>query len=148
MKTFRFIVLAIIFILAACNPSSNLKESTPTKNVIMRSGLWLGTITYTDERTMDMAMDIMLDASSISGEIRIHDESVTDIQQISGTVQGMKVQFKDEANRLYWSTLTEDGIEGFVGWECFDCSYWGTFELGYGGRSDHIDVTPFATSSP
>jgi hypothetical protein len=145
MKTFRIIIFIFIFMLAACNPS---KASTTRENTTMRSGLWLGTFTNSDERTMDMTMDAILDGSSISGAIQIHDDFVTDTQPISGTVQGMKVQFKDEVNRFYWGTLTEDGIEGFVGWECFDCSHWGTFKLGYTGRSDHIDLTPFATLNP
>ncbi len=48
---------------------------------------------------------------------------------LDGTWDGFNFRFRESEGRHFWGTYENGHMIGFVAWNCYDCSHWGTFDL-------------------
>ncbi len=133
----------LLIAILACNlpgsqsPPSPEDKSQPEVDAESASdltGLWVGTFNETvgDLRSLNATLEIQPGSgSAITGTFSLtHPEGhVLESYTVNGIVEGNRVLFNEPDRRFFWGTLDGDRITGFVAWDCYDCDYWGTFEL-------------------
>jgi len=97
-------------------------------------GIWFG---FLDEPAksfdynFEMTINQDFNSRTFTGNILItcancNEENYT---ILDGTWDGYNFRFRESEGRHYWGTFENGQMIGFVAWNCYDCSHWGTFNL-------------------
>jgi len=105
---------------------------TPTDEPAMGGslhGIWMGSIVG-----RDFELDIVQDYGSqtFTGTIRVTCPTCDEENYIinDGYWDGYYFHFNESEGRHFWGTVEGEYMSGFAAWHCYECDYWGEFELG------------------
>lgn len=105
-----------------------------SENLLNFEGLWIGTL---DEVTGDMrSFDLNINFFEVSSENVTGSRYAFLINNLfeensiqSGSLDGTNLRFMDEEGRYFWGKISQNQINGFISWDCYECGYWGTFAV-------------------
>ncbi len=150
MKSARYwLVFLTIFI--SCNVPSNAQITSTAAGISDTSdihGAWRGTLQ--DQNTnssFQMNLYIQKSDKGFSGTVEfLIDNSITETHPITGAQIENGFQFSDAEGRSFWGTIDQGTMHGFVGWDCFECDYWGEYTLAR--QTDPVAAAAPTTESP
>jgi hypothetical protein len=146
MKSARhWLVFLTAFI--ACNIPFDLQNTpgpVPVADASGIYGVWRGNLQDLNTNSgMQMNLYIQEDAKGFSGTVEFStDKAITETHTITGITSGDRFQFSDADGRSFWGTFDQNSLHGFIGWDCFECDYWGEFTL-----ARQTDPVPAAAST-
>jgi tetratricopeptide (TPR) repeat protein len=107
--------------------------NTPLPNAII-TGSWVGSSVEVlgDNRNFQMYLTVdPIDSTSFDGDIKLYlnGELFQSNYLVEGSVKNIYFKFKDEDGRYYWGHRHSNSLTGYISWDCYGCTYWGTIEL-------------------
>src|SRR5688572_25910099 len=134
MKSARYwLVFLATFI--SCNlPFGSQNTSTPVSVADTSADIqevWRGTLQdLNTNSSMQMNLYMQYEDRDITGTVEfLLDKEITETHSITGLLIGNGFQFSDADGRSFWGTSDQNSMHGFIGWDCFECDYWGEFTL-------------------
>ncbi|HEY2981861.1 MAG TPA: hypothetical protein VGJ22_11815 [Anaerolineales bacterium] len=133
---------ALLAAALACNqpglqPTAQSSVTEPAEQVASApdlAGLWTGEFHEItgDLRTFSATLEILRASDgSITGTFGISqaDGSFKESYAINGTINEQGIRFSESGGRFFSASVAKEQMTGFVAWKCYDCEYWGAFEL-------------------
>jgi serine/threonine protein kinase len=101
--------------------------STPPSNL---QGRWVGELDQPNNAVFYLELDIIhADGDkTFTGKKKLV-RGGTGVDILDGFWDGNEFHFMEGTGIHYWGTFEKGKLIGFAAWDCYECGYWGTFEL-------------------
>ena len=99
-------------------------------------GRWVGRVIVRTEGGHELPMQIEIDqppgSLDFTGVVHLefpNEGRVEDRRIVEGHIRGDSAEFLDDRGLFFRGVIRENEIRGPAAWRCFECDYWGDFEL-------------------
>ncbi len=111
-------------------------EVVPPVDVPALDGKWVGHIIAQSEGNQPFPLQVFIEqppnSPNFAGTVVIefpHEGRVEERRIVEGFFEGGFVHFSDERGLFFRGMLGENHIQGVAAWRCYDCDFFGDFEL-------------------